>query len=424
MDREHERSGTDPTGLPMALGAEAERLCATLIDAGGEASLPVLAALADVSVAVARRHVRALVSSGLVVEPTAPGGLYAAAPWPWRGERGELGWQAWARVTSWYLSCAFAAARALRCDALPGAERIEPAPGRPTPAWRDSGEVIDWYQNTHPQTVEALERAVADGDDRQAWRLAVLLSNIAIVVGPAAEWERVLELGRIAAERSPEPGAIAMVGEYFGKLALHHGRLDDAAAAHAAALALRRDAGDPVGVKRAGNGLALVLLRTDAAAAEAQFADALALAEQDGDRFFAALIRLNLASSMRQQGRWRQARPLLEQGVAYLREHGPGYYLANALQTLAATYRAEGDLPRALALAQEAVDEAVTSELPLYLPGPLVELGEIHLALGDPQEAITAFGEARAIHLAYRDTARAASVAARIAAAELEAAAQ
>lgn len=395
------------------VNTDLRELWALVADAGGFASAPVTAALCDEPTVAARRGLWALARAGALTERY---GVFSCTPVAWEGEvqRGEVGAAAWERVTRWHLATAFAAAGVLRCQALPGGEVIEPDPARPVPKFDGAPGVLDWYRYAHDELLETIERACTLGDDGQGWRLALLDAQIAIVAGPHPDWEHPLDLATRAASRTGEPGAVAMIAEYRGKHALHFGRYAQALAAHEESLALREQAGDLPGQMRSCNALALVHLRTDAAAADVHFNRALALADQLDDAYFRALIRANLASALCAQGHYVPARDLLVKAIAYLRDAGPDYYLAGALQTMARTFRREGAVEPALGWAKQAVELAMKASLPLFLAGPLVEYAEAVLAYGDPRSALDAFDEARAIHAVYGDTVRAGLLAERI----------
>lgn len=393
------------------LSPDLRQLWGVLADAGGSASPAVLAALTDTSTAAARRSLWALERAGAVTES---GGIFACAQVAWEGElcRSALAATSWRRVTRWYLATAYAAAGILRSRALPGGEVIEPDPGRPPLGFDGVAGVLDWYRGSRGELVAAIERARTLRDETQCWRLALLDAQIAVVAGPHPDWEHPLDLGTQAAVDAAEPRAY--LSEYRGKLALHFGRYDQARTAHEEALALREQAGDLTGQMRSHNALALLYLRSDTAAAGEHFTVALDLAHRLGDEYFSALIRANLASALCEQGHHAPARDLLQKAITYLREHGPDYYLANALYTMARTLRCEGAVPLAAGWARRALEVATAAGLPLFIAGALAEHAEVSLADGDRAAALDALHEAVAIHAAYGDTVRAGHLGERI----------
>lgn len=382
--------------------------------AGAEHALPgaVAAALADQPSSVARRHLDQLVRSGAVLR-TSQG--YAAVDRV--AVTGPLvpELSAWARVTSWYLACAYRAADVLGAAALPDDEIVAEEPERPALALRDAEEATRWYQATHPELYAELDRAMAAEDHPRAWRLALLMANIAIVAGPLGAWEHALDLGLAAARRDGHLGGQAMLLEYTGKLLVHDGRFDAARTAHEAALTLRETCKDRLGLARSTNALGLVELREGNADLAAQlFTRSLDLAEQADSDLFTAFARLNLGSALVARNLPVEGREQLERAAQYLRESGRGNYLANALYQIAATHRMCGEHARALVVATEAVHEATYAELPMYLAGPLCELAENYLVLGDERAALEALAEARAIHAELGDVTRAMRIEAQI----------
>ena len=398
------------TEVPLC--EEARVLLRLLAGAGRTLPVAVSAALVDQPTAVARRHLDQLVRTGAVLRT---GQGYAAVDGAdvTRPLVPEL--RAWARVTGWYLACAYRAADVLGAAALPDDEAVAEDGERPAVVLRDAVEATAWYQATHPELYAVLDRAVAAEDHPRVWRLALLMANIAIVAGPLGAWEQALDLGLAAARRDGHLGGQAMLLEYTGKLLLHDGRFDAARTAHEAALTLRETTGDRIGLARSTNALGLVAMREgNANLAAGLFTRSLDLAEEVGSELFTAFARLNLGCALVAQKLPLEGREQLEQAAAYLRETGRGNYLANTLYQIAATHRMCGEHARALIVATEAVHEATDAGLPMYLAGPLCELAENHLALGDEQAALEALAEARAIRAELGDVTRAMLIEAQI----------
>lgn len=399
------------TEVPLC--EEARVLLRLLAGAGAPLPVAVAGALADLPTAVARRHMDQLVRVGAVLRSgqayTAVDGAAVAKPLV-----SEL--PAWARVTDWYLACAYRAADVLGAAALPDDESVPEDPQRPVAALRDAAEATSWYRAAYPDLYAVLDRAVAAEDHPRAWRLALLMANIAIVAGPLGAWEQALDLGLTAARRDEHLGGQAMLLEYTGKLLVHDGRFDAARTAHAAALVLRETTKDQLGLARSTNALGLVAMReSNAERAARLFVRSLALAEEADSELFTAFARLNLGCALVAQNLPLEAREQLEQAAVYLRETGRGNYLANTLYQIAATHRLSGEHARALVAATEAVHEATLAGLAMYLAGPLTELAEIYLALGEEQAALAALAEARAIHAELGDVTRAVRVEGQIA---------
>jgi tetratricopeptide (TPR) repeat protein len=391
------------TAAPLC--EEARALLRLLVGAGRALPVSVAGALADLPTDVARRHLDQLVRTGAVLR-TGPGYTAVDGAGAVKPLVPEL--PAWERATGWYLACAYRAADVLGAAALPEEETVLEDPQRPAVALGDAVEATAWYQATHPDLYAVLDRAVAAEDHPRAWRLALLMANIAIVAGPLGAWEQALDLGLAAARRDGHLGGQAMLLEYTGKLLIHDGRLAQARTAHEAALTLRETTHDRLGMARSTNALGLVALREgNPQLAAEQFTGCLTLAEQVGSELFAAFARLNLGCALVAQNLPLEGREQLTLAAAYLRETGRGTYLATALSQIAVTHRLRGEYARALVVATEAVHEATCAGLAMFLAGPLCELAEIYLALDDEPGALAALAEARAIHAEVGDVTRA-----------------
>lgn len=422
-----------------ALWAPALLLRGLLTGAGAGLPVPALAALADLPTATTCRHLDHLVRTGVAQcsdaryailrapAPTETGADGEVRPGAARGhiapERdGAPGFVAgekegaaispdpagWSRAAHWYLASLHRAAVVLRSASLPGRESISAGPDRPAAPLERPAEALAWYQGAVPEIELVLERAIAGGDDEQAWRLALLSANIAALTRPIGSWELVLGTGLDAARRVKDPEAESMILEYTGHLLLQSGHVDNARTVQGAALHLRVKQRDPVGQVRSHYAQGQVELRDEnLAAAETHFSMALDLAAGIPDAQFAALARLNLGASRARRGARVQAHGLLEQAAAYFRETGQAGYLAGALHEQAAIYRRHGEHSRALQLATDAVEEAVRAQLPIHLAGAVGELGRVHAAMGALDAAGAAFAEAKAIYAEADDVLRA-----------------
>jgi hypothetical protein len=109
-------------------------------------------------------------------------------------------------------------------------------------------------------------------------------------------------------------------------------------------------------------------------------------------------------------GRTAEAVTTLHAAINALRAAGRDPYVANALEDLAVAYRLAGDLPRAKRAALDAVRAAVSVGVPMFLPGPLLELACIHIARDRPKAALVHLYEARGVYLELGDELRAAHV--------------
>lgn len=82
--------------------------------------------------------------------------------------------------------------------------------------------------------------------------------------------------------------------------------------------------------------------------------------------------------------------------------------MANALEDLAVACRNAEDLPGALQAALDAEKEATDAGVPMFLPGPLIELAAVHAAGGHRSVALARLHEALAVYEEIGDEMRAA----------------
>lgn len=399
-----------PERVPLL--APADRLLALLagLDRAGTA-LPVLAAYADLSTAAALRHLAHLARIGLVDRGKGDEQAFRLVPGPAPVRARVPGDAGHRRATTWYLGCAFQAARVLGADALPGGEQIPADPLRPpyTPTGRYGA--LEWFATTRGQLTSVLERACGLRDDAQAWRLALLMLNLGCFAGPWDGWREVHGRGMAAARRDRHRGAQAMLDEYAGKLELTGGDAAAARGCHQRSLEIRSADGDVAAMSRSVNALGVACLREGALSeAETLFARALVFALEAHDEEFATFASMNLGAVHARDGRPRQAVTELEIAAARLRAAGREPYVANALADLAAAHLASGDLDRAQAAAVDAEQAAVDAGVPMFLPDPLIQHAYVLIGRGDLRMAVARLHEARGVYLALGDELRAASV--------------
>lgn len=312
-------------------------------------------------------------------------------------------------AAGWYISSLFETGRVLGAEALPNGEQVPPNPLRPPYTPADRTAALQWFSTERGSLVRELERACASDLAAHVWRMALLMLNITCFSGPRPGWRSVYRRGIEGARRDHHRGAEAMVEEYGAKLELAGGDPAAARSGHQRALRMRTADEDALGVVRSVNALGVTALREDKLAeAEELFVRALVGAIGAGSAEFEAYARMNLGACCAQTGRTDRAVQHLGDAIAMLRGVGRDPYVANALEDLARAYRLAGDLPRARQCALEAERAAVEARVPLFLPGPLVELALLQAADGDLNVALAHLHEARGLYEELGNTLRAA----------------
>lgn len=407
-----EPTSSDEVPGTVPLLAPARRLLAFL--PGSQSTglpVPVLAAYADVSSASALRHLSHLVRIGLAERGGGDDRRFRGAPSPASIRTQSPGDAGYGRATTWYLGCAFEAARVLGAAALPGNEQLRPDPLRPPSTPVDRHGALEWFAAERVRLTFVLERACALRDDAQAWRLAVLMLNVGCFTGPWDGWAEVCGHGMEAARRDRHRAAQAMIDEYAGKLELTGGDPAAARRCHERSLAIREADGDRVAVARSVNTLGVVRLREGLMPeAEALFEQALALALEADDEEFATFALMNLGAVHARDGRARQAVAELEDAAVRLRAAGREPYVANALADLAVAHFALGDLDRSEEATLEAEQAAVDAGVPMFLPDPLIQHARILIERRHPRLALARLYEARGVYHGLGDEMRAAVV--------------
>ena len=121
------------------------------------------------------------------------------------------------------------------------------------------------------------------------------------------------------------------------------------------------------------------------------FAEALALAQEAGDRRLQGLIQADTAVILGEKGDWGGALAQASAGVSLLRAPDLARYLPHALYIHGGLLRAVGQFPAASAALAEALALCQTHQLQTYLVQVLLEQGELALVNGPLPAAEEAF---------------------------------
>ena len=365
----------------------------------GEAPTALVAAHAGMTSAAARRHLQHLARIGLAQADATGLDSYRTGASPLVLRPMTLTAAGTARAVTWYLTCAFEAARVLGAAALPDAEHIPRDPDRPPLVPVDRAAALAWFARSRPVLAGALESACDLGSEASAWRLGLLMLNIGCFAGVWEDWRKVYELSVNAARADRAPRALAQLEEFAGKLELTSGNPAAARMHHQRSLAIRAAEGEKGATARSLNALGVSFLREGTLPeARALFVHALELALEAEDPEFAAFARMNIAAVDARTGCATAAIEQLRSVSRELRDVGREVYVANAIEDAAAAHYAQGDLPKALATAREAEAVAVATGLPMFLAGPLIEQARVHADRGRTRIALALLHEAHAIY--------------------------
>ncbi len=214
----------------------------------------------------------------------------------------------------------------------------------------DGTAALEWLAVQGPALAADARAATDAGLHRLSWQLAMSVSPVQAHYFPFAVWAELSEIAVTAAERAADPTALAAALENRGRYLFRRGMLEQARDVHARVLDIRRTAGDIRGACRSLNALGLVCLRErDLARASACFTDAERTAASAGDARFAAVARMNLAESLLDAGRDREALGILRPLPALFASWQDGACEGNAWWLLSWARRSSGDPAAALA---------------------------------------------------------------------------
>ncbi|WBB63604.1 tetratricopeptide repeat protein [Streptomyces sp. WMMC500] len=396
-----------------ALPPSAARLFRLLgLHPGSEFGLPAAAGLAGLEPARLQPMLETLTRAHLLQRR--PGGRYEfhdlvrayAAELVRREENENDRTAVLSRCVAWYLHAADAAQRALApYDRWPLDDHV-PAPA-PTPAFDDYDAAFRWYRTESANLVTATRAAADAGLFGIAWRLAVVLRAIYMHQNAFDEWEVTARIAVDAARASGEEAGEAEALENLGKAAFQRLRLDEAEECHRGALAIRRRLGDIRGTAVSTNALGLLgLRRRRPDEAELRFSEAAEMFRGLGERRWAALVRTNLAETLCDAGRAREACEVVEQVLAEFRDLDDHFGVGNALWLLSRARREAGDPEAAGRAIAEALSLAAAEDNRLWQGHWLAESARVELARGRAADALRLARESAAVQQRLGDTAR------------------
>jgi tetratricopeptide (TPR) repeat protein len=268
---------------------------------------------------------------------------------------------------------------------LPPAETSEAS-------FEDHPAAMAWYLGERANLVGAARAAFETGSFQLAWQFGALLERIYTTFNHFQDWRATSELALAAARGLGLPENEAAMHESLGRLARMLMQLDEAAAHYDAAIAAYHELDDRPGLVKALNGVAWARLfahRLDEAMSALN--EALPIAREAGDRFLIAVILFGLGYTHLQLLLFDDAEGYLDESSQIFRALGDR--LNETMVTSFHSYlaRARGDIARALAAAQEAVDVSADLDSSLFEATALVYLGKAQLAAGSPGEALECY---------------------------------
>ncbi|MEP7247362.1 MAG: tetratricopeptide repeat protein, partial [Gammaproteobacteria bacterium] len=227
---------------------------------------------------------------------------------------------------------------------------------------KDQQALLERLAIEHDNLRSALTRSTAASGDRECGvRLASCLSRFWLVRGFLAEGRGWLS-NLLAATSAGATGTRAKALNWAGILAWKQGDYPAAQALYAESLAIWRHLGDRRGIGKVLNNQGLLAYELgDYRAARALHEESLGIDRELGDRWGVAVSLIHLGSLAMVQGDYPSARALCEESLALFREFGDRGHIANAIRSLGSLCSQTGDHPAARAHYEESL--AICREL-------------------------------------------------------------
>ncbi|MFG3656707.1 cyclophane-containing RiPP biosynthesis TPR protein HaaT [Streptomyces sp. NPDC047706] len=358
------------------------------------------AALGDVSVVVARRHLEALYDDHLIDEQ--PGSRYRLHDLLRDYARGLAGEgdsmdhvQAVQRVCTYYLAALVVAnGHIVRSGAA-----VPPAPDDAsrveTPALEGRADALSWLETERANILACVRRANGLALYDLVVRLAAAMAPFLRQAGP---WDQAVGLHRTAAEAARHTGDQRARGDALAELGVVRRfmaaypqaieALNDAVTAYEA-VDHRRGKADALNQL----GIVWYLTADNEDAARAQ-TEALALYRELGNRLGQANALADLGMTHRQMSRFDAAVEAQTEALAIYRELGDRYGEANSLRDLGVVHSLMGAYGLAARHHQEAFDIYLELDDRVHQAYALNELGVVRRLTGDTEAARTAHSQA------------------------------
>ncbi|MEN3356946.1 MAG: hypothetical protein V7637_928 [Mycobacteriales bacterium] len=375
-----------------ALDDDTRRLFRLLgLHPGDDVSIESAAALADLTLASARRLLDTLVDEHLATPAAADryrlhdllreyAGHVAAAE-DSATERAAAG----TRLLDYYVHAADRAAGVLQ------PHRWEPPPLRPAPATLPAlagpDAALHWLATERANLTAAVHLAAAQGHPGHAWRLTYSLGHFLYLRGYPESHAEILPVALAAARAAGDEVGTAVMLTFLGIAVQNQSRAEDAIEYLSEALALHRQSGSRTMQTTALVNLGGACYRLGRFAAALEYVQEAVDLCAGYDPFRAEALRNNLGALLTILGRPAEALGNFRAALALARRVDDGNFISGALANLGDAHRRLGQHDQALAQLREALAVATEAQLPPAEAYARYMLGRAYLALGRLDEA-------------------------------------
>ncbi|WP_445517320.1 ATP-binding protein [Streptomyces sp. NEAU-174] len=269
------------------------------------------------------------------------------------------------RITRWYLHTADAATRAVQSFYPPVLTQAPPVGLCPL-TFEESDAAMLWYRTEQANLLSTARAASDTGLDDIAWQLPATLYSLHVARSPLDDWYAMSLLGLQAAQRLHNHTAQAALRRSLGVACNVRRRYDEAAEHLQAALDILTGQADTPAMADTITALGFAHLeRHRPTEAHACFERALALAQDNDDRKWIAVLLGNLARTSLHLGQLEQAAQLAEQSIALHQTLGTDQRLhISPLLLLARAHREAGRPSQAAPHVQTALGIARRIDFP------------------------------------------------------------
>lgn len=379
---------------------------------GTDIGLPAMAAAAGVSLREARRATDVLIGAYLIEQ--APGSryqmhdllrAYANAESQVHDTATDLR-ATLDRMCSWYAVSIDRAAELL-CSGPRFPVSVPIVDGATPATFAAVDEARTWFEAERQNLLAIARLADTSGLHEHALALALAFSAICMTYFGFEDWDAVSQVALKASAGTGRESDQGVARRNRGMYLLRRGHYGQANVALDGARRLYQESGDLHGAAEAINAMGLTALRLrNLDVASEHFADAARMFAELDDPDWEYIARANLAISQVERDDFASAMEALPMIVEFFDRSGDRTMQVNARQTLAETYRRQGDLIAARRAIEEGLAIAEERGIKVEEGALLLEAAQIQLALGEITEALESCQVAAALQRQLGDKSR------------------
>jgi tetratricopeptide (TPR) repeat protein len=276
-----------------------------------------------------------------------------------------------------------------------------------SPTFHDHEKAATWYEQERTNLVAVARTADDLAMYDIAWQIPAVLRRVYANHNHFDDWITTSTIGLGAARQLDDRQAEAMILGSLGKAYVQSGDRRRGIEFQTAALAVHRDVGDPEGELNSMNAIGLAhLLDHELAEALVYFEQGRGAAIALGNDYWLATLSSNVANVYLDMERFPDAVDLFSAARGTYQRLGFAGSEGEALRGLSQAHRGIGELDESYRLIEQALGIAHRHDNRVWEAFWLVDLGDVQVARGHWEEALTSYHRAATLQRRLGDRSR------------------